>query len=123
MGKEPSENYSKTFRKGLRILDLFNQDHSGLRLKDISEKLDLDMMTAYRLVNTLVLEGYLGKDPDTKLLKLGSKAISLGYRAINTLELFRISTIRSRSCGVETDPSTSEMSYGPSDVALVASRK
>lgn len=91
MGKESNDNYSKTFRKGLRVLDLFNQDHSGLRLKDISKKLDLDIMTAYRLVNTLVLEGYLGKDPDTKLLKLGSKAISLGYRAINTLELMKIS--------------------------------
>jgi len=91
MGKESKENYSKTFRKGLRILDLFNQDHSGLRLKDIAEKLDFDIMTTYRLVNTLVLEGYLVKEPSTKLLKLGSKAISLGYRAINTLELMKIS--------------------------------
>jgi len=91
MNKESTGAYSKTFRKGLKILNLFNQDHSGLRLKDIAEKLDLDMMTAYRLVNTLVLEGYLVKDPDSKLLKLGSKAISLGYRAINTLELMKIS--------------------------------
>jgi len=93
MGRESNENYSKTFRKGIRILDLFNQDHSGLRLKDISEKLDLDMMTAYRLVNTLVLEGYLVKDQDTKQFKLGSKAISMGYRAISTLELMKISQL------------------------------
>jgi len=91
MSTESKGTYSKTFRKGLGILNLFNQDHSGLRLKDIAEKLDLDMMTAYRLVNTLVLEGYLVKDSDSKLLKLGSKAISLGYRAINTLELMKIS--------------------------------
>jgi IclR family pca regulon transcriptional regulator len=91
MGKDSNENYSKTFRKGLKILDLFNQDHSGLRLKNIAKSLDYDMMTTYRLVNTLVLEGYLVKDPDTKLLRLGSKAISLGYRAINTLELMKIS--------------------------------
>ncbi|MFC2163722.1 IclR family transcriptional regulator [Acidobacteriota bacterium] len=91
MNKESNGNYSKTFRKGLRILDLFNQDHSGLKLKEIAAELSLDMMTAYRLVNTLVIEGYLVKEPETKLLKLGSKAISLGYRAINTLELMKIS--------------------------------
>ena len=35
----------------------------------------------------------------------------------------RISWIRSASCGVVIEPSTSERSYGPSTTALVASRK
>ncbi len=79
MTKKQTPYFSKSLEKGLRILSLFNQDRISCSQSEISKLTGINMTSTYRFVNTFVELGYLNKHPETKKLKLGSKAISLGH--------------------------------------------
>jgi IclR family pca regulon transcriptional regulator len=92
MAKGQTPYFSKSLEKGLRILSLFNQDRISCTQSDISKLTGINMTSTYRFVNTFVELGYLQKHPETKRLKLGSKAISLGHgllRGFNFLQMIK----------------------------------
>jgi DNA-binding IclR family transcriptional regulator len=82
--------FSKVVDKGLRILDLFRPEATSLSLKQIVEATGINRTSAFRFIDTLVQLGYLRKDPKTKLLNLGPKALSLGQNIINSFDLLQI---------------------------------
>ena len=90
MNKPLDSYFSKTIEKGLRILSLFNPNRTRLSLKEISEGIGINSTSAFRFTNTLVKLGYLRKDPRTKLLKIGPKAISLSYNLMKSFDLLQI---------------------------------
>lgn len=61
--------FSKSLEKGLKILALFNQTTSVLTQSEIAKKLELNMTSTYRYINTLVELGYLEKNPHTKVIR------------------------------------------------------
>ncbi len=61
--------FSKSLEKGLKILALFNQSSPALTQSEIAKKLELNMTSTYRYINTLVELGYLEKNPKTKLIR------------------------------------------------------
>ncbi len=61
--------FSKSLEKGLKILALFNQGSPALTQSEIAKKLELNMTSTYRYINTLVELGYLEKNPKTKLIR------------------------------------------------------
>jgi len=79
--------FSKTIEKGLLILNLFDKDHTRRSLTEISKVLGLNKTSIYRYVNTLVELGYLKRVSNTKILKLGPKALSMGYQILQSSEL------------------------------------
>jgi DNA-binding IclR family transcriptional regulator len=78
--------FSKSFEKGIRILNLFNPDRTSLNLKEISQELALNMTSSFRYVNTLIRLNYLKREPKTKALKLGIAALSMGYRLTRSFD-------------------------------------
>jgi len=58
--------FSKSLEKGLRILSLFDHKNKVLTQSDIARRLDLNMTSTYRYINTLVEMGYLEKNEKTK---------------------------------------------------------
>ena len=82
--------FSKTIEKGLRILNLFNQGRTRVSLKMVSEEIGINKTSAFRYVNTLVQLGYLKKDPQTKLLEVGPKAVYLSYTITKSFDLLQI---------------------------------
>jgi DNA-binding IclR family transcriptional regulator len=78
MPKKTDSYYSVPLEKGLRILNLFAQNHAEFSLQEVSKGVGTTPTSAYRFVNTLVQLGYLKKDPRTRLLSLGSKAFIMG---------------------------------------------
>lgn len=88
--KYSNQYFSKSFEKGLRILNLFNQDRTSLSLKEISQLVSMNLTSAFRYVNTLIQLGYVRKDPRTKLLKLGFKAISLSNQLLKSFDMLQI---------------------------------
>ncbi len=78
--------FSKSFEKGIRILNLFNPERTSLNLKEVSEEMGLNMTSAFRYVNTLIQLNYLKREPKTKVLKLGSAALSMGYRLTKSFD-------------------------------------
>ena len=82
--------FAKTLDNGLRILNLFDHDTTRLSLAQITRQLEMNKTTAYRLVNTLVVLGYLEKHPQTKTLRIGQQALTLGHRFSQSFELLQL---------------------------------
>lgn len=90
MAEKSIEYYSKTLEKGLKLLDLFDENHSHWSQKDIAETMCLNTTSTYRLINTFVEMGYLLKDTKTKQLSLGPMAVALGHRLLRSYDLRKI---------------------------------
>jgi len=82
--------FSKTIEKGMRILEVFDQTHPELSLKEISKTIGINLTSTYRFVNTFEKLGYLRKDSRKKLLKLGPKAIALAHCFLAGFDLSQI---------------------------------
>ena len=62
-GKKGRENsLLKSLEKSLDVLDIFVECNTGLTLKEIAEKTDLNTSTAFRIVNTLERRQYLTRN-------------------------------------------------------------
>jgi IclR family pca regulon transcriptional regulator len=78
---------SETLEKGLSILNLFNENHQGLKLSEITRLLGINKTSIYRYLNTYCKLGYLRKDPKTKIFKLGPRTVALAYTFIQSSDL------------------------------------
>jgi DNA-binding IclR family transcriptional regulator len=90
MVSDPNVYFSKTLDKGLSILGLFDKDHSRRTLSEIARLAGINKTSTYRLVNTLVLLGFLSKNPRSKALRLGPKALLFGHTIIQGYELLHM---------------------------------
>lgn len=73
--------------KGFRVLEVFDQHDTELTLSEIATRADLDAGTAFRLVRTLVMLGYLRESEQNKRYSLGLKVLDLGFHAIARMDL------------------------------------
>ncbi len=78
--------------KGLRILALFSERRSQLRLSEIVALTGLPMPTAFRLVATLESEGYLERLPDGAV-RPSAAVLTLGFAALRGLDLVQTSSV------------------------------
>lgn len=81
--------FSKTIAKGIAILCLFDREHTSLSLSEISKSTGINKTSTFRFVNTLINLGYLRKNSNSKLLKLGTKALLLGHNFIQGFDLLQ----------------------------------
>jgi IclR family pca regulon transcriptional regulator len=87
---EPDANSPLTVNsvpKAFRVLTAFSRNEPRLTLKQIADKLEIDKSTAQRFTHTLLVMGYLNKDPVTKTLGVTVKLLDLAhiYLATNPL--------------------------------------
>ena len=78
--------------KGLRILALFSERRTELRLTEIVALSGLPMPTAFRLVATLESEGYLERLPGGAV-RPSAAVLTLGFAALRGLDLVQTSTL------------------------------
>lgn len=92
MNQRPNKNqyFSTSVEKGLRVLNLFNHERQRLSLKEITESIGISKVSAFRYVNTLIELGYLRKEPQTKLIKLGPAALTLSNNLMRSFDLLEI---------------------------------
>lgn len=89
----PAPNYRiEALAKGLRILKLFSGRRTSMRVKDIAIAVGYPMPTVFRLVATLEGEGYLERTADGSV-RPGTAVLSLGFAALQDLDLARTSEI------------------------------
>ena len=65
-----NEHHYSSLRNALRLLNLFSVDEPELQLQDIATKLEIGQSTAFRLVHTLIVEGFVMRDPSANLIVL-----------------------------------------------------
>ena len=76
--------------RGLAILSAFDDEKTWLGNKDIALKTGLPMATVSRLLQSLVVLGYLRHDEQHRKYRLASAALSLGYAAIAESEMLQV---------------------------------
>jgi len=76
--------------RGLEILALFTVERPSMNLSEIVKATQLTKSTAFRMVSTLELLGYLERDPETRQYHPGLKVLQLGFTALNSLDVAQI---------------------------------
>lgn len=81
------KNVVNSLAKGFRVLEAFTSEEPELVLADVARRADLDNGTTFRLLNTLVMLGYVEKVEDTRKFRLTLKCLDLGFNAIARSDL------------------------------------
>ena len=68
----------KVLQKAFRLLELFYEQVEELSATEITEKLQYNKTTVFRIISNLEEEGYLEKNPETGKYRLGMKLFFLG---------------------------------------------
>ena len=80
-------NLVNSLAKGLRVLESFAADRLEMTLSEIAVVSGLDAGTAFRMLNTLEMSGYVARVAESKRFRLSLKAAELGLHAIGQADL------------------------------------
>lgn len=87
---DDQRNLVNSLTKGLRVLEAFTAERPELTLSEVGALAKLDPGTAFRMLNTLVMAGYVSRIPDSKRFRLTLKVTDLGLHAIGRADLREI---------------------------------
>jgi IclR family pca regulon transcriptional regulator len=76
---------NRSLTKGLAILQMFASEGRALSAADISTKLKIERVTAFRFISTLLAEGFIEQDAFTKLYVLTPRILHLGFSYLNSI--------------------------------------
>lgn len=69
---------NQSVEKVIQIIEVMAREGSPMRLQDIALKTDMPASTALRMVNTLLVYGYINQNPDTLRYSLSLKFAQIG---------------------------------------------
>lgn len=69
---------NQSVEKAIQIIEVMAREGTPMRLQDIALRTDLPASTALRMVNTLLVYGYINQDPDTLRYSLSLKFAQIG---------------------------------------------
>lgn len=102
-----SKNLVNSLSKGLRVLEAFTAERPEMTLSEVARAASLDPGTAFRMLNTLNLLGYVARVPGSKRFRLTLKVIDLGLHAIGRSDLRELARPILRSLVGETTEAAS----------------
>ncbi|WP_134685031.1 IclR family transcriptional regulator [Brevibacillus migulae] len=76
--------------RALKILDLFDETETELKITDISERMQLHKSTVHSLLKTLQLHGYIDQNPENGRYRLGMKLFERGNFVIHGLDIRKV---------------------------------
>jgi DNA-binding IclR family transcriptional regulator len=77
-----TERVTETLVHGFRVLQAFTLSQPALTLQQLADRAGLDSATAFHLVQTLVMLGYVERIWGSKQFRLTLKPLELGFHAI-----------------------------------------
>ncbi|MFH2131277.1 MAG: IclR family transcriptional regulator [bacterium] len=80
----------QSVKRALRILSLFSPSQSNLGITEISRAMDLPKPTVHGLVHTLLEEGYLQQDHQTRKYAIGLKVVELGLLFSSSIRINQV---------------------------------
>ena len=80
-----------SLRNALRLLNLFSVEEPELQLEDMASRLKIGQSTAYRLVHTLIEEGFIVRDPFSKSYRLAASVLALSHTIMTKVDLCHLS--------------------------------
>jgi len=89
--KVPRSDYTLgTLRKGLAVLEAFNED-SALSFTQVSQRIGESPSVVFRILKTLEESEYLWRDPVSRRYSLGLRVWEIGCKAVNRMSLREVS--------------------------------
>jgi len=85
--KSADKNVVHSLAKGLRVLMVFTSEEPELVLAEVARRAGMDNATAFRLLNTLTMLGFVEKVADSRRFRLTLKCLELGFNAIARTDL------------------------------------
>lgn len=85
-----AEQSIQSVKRALNILGILRNHPDGLGVTEIANKLDVAKSTAFRLLYTLLEEGYVHKDEQTDRYRLGLKLLQLGNEVAKSMDLRQV---------------------------------
>ncbi|WP_199614171.1 IclR family transcriptional regulator [Paenibacillus alkalitolerans] len=76
--------------RALKILDLFDEHETELKITDISERMQLHKSTVHSLLRTLLVHGYIDQNPENGKYRLGMKLFERGNFVIHGLDVRKV---------------------------------
>jgi IclR family transcriptional regulator, KDG regulon repressor len=92
--------------RALRILDLFDEHETELKITDISERMHLHKSTVHSLLKTLQVHGYIDQNPENGRYKLGMKLFERGNFVIHGLDIRKIAKSYLMELSIKTGQTT-----------------
>lgn len=77
----------QSVERALKILDLFDEHKSELKITEISEKMGLHKSTVHSLLKTLQVHSYIDQNPEGGKYRLGLKLAERGNFVINNIDI------------------------------------
>lgn len=77
-----SKYHVPNLERALKILEHLTKHPAGLSIAQITEDLKISRNSVFRISSTLIDNGYLLRDGETKVLQLSTKLLDLGYAAL-----------------------------------------
>lgn len=88
--KTEKQMYGTVLIKADHILRYLSESNTPQRLKEIALHTEISKPTVLKILDTLLLIGYVQKDTDTKRFSLGPALIKLGNSSANRIEIKQI---------------------------------
>ncbi|WP_019534817.1 IclR family transcriptional regulator [Paenibacillus ginsengihumi] len=73
--------------RALKILDLFDEYTTELKITEISARMELHKSTVHSLLRTLQLHGYIAQDEETGKYRLGLKLLEKGQLLLKRMDI------------------------------------
>lgn len=89
-GSKGKAQGSRTLARGLHVIEVLAQHTSGLTVSGLAEHTGLDRAVLYRLLQTLIEQGFVRKDATNRRYLLGVAMLELGVKAGQSFEVRRL---------------------------------
>ena len=76
--------------KALDVLEAFTYDEPEMALGEIAAKLELGKSTVHKLLQTLLVRGFIAQDPSSRRYRLGLRNWRLGTLAVGSIDIREI---------------------------------
>ncbi|MCM3569253.1 IclR family transcriptional regulator [Neobacillus mesonae] len=81
------ENMVKSVSRALDIIHIVGLNRDGIGVTEISNQMDINKSSVYRILSTLVQYGYMEQDPETGRYKLGYKFLDISSKLLDSIDL------------------------------------
>ena len=88
--------------KAVKIIEMLSENPRGLKLTEISNKLEINPSSAHHLLNTLLPHDYIAQDGDSKKYLLGFRFLEISRRIIDNLDIRSVARRYLEALGRET---------------------
>ena len=92
-----SKYHVPNLERALKIIELLAEHPEGLTVTHITDDLKIPRNSVFRITATLMDNGYISRDEDTKVFQLSQKLLNLGYAAIGEQSLIEKSLSNMRA--------------------------